>query len=85
MAPDGVLRNGTLRAGGEAGASAVEARQAGTVGGFPMTGGVGGAGRSGERTRDVALLEGSDLWTDETQVSPRVLGRPDRGDEDHRT
>jgi hypothetical protein len=50
-----------------------------------MTGTTGGGGRTGERSRDISLIEDDDLWRDETAVSPRVIGKPDQtfGDSQH--
>jgi hypothetical protein len=42
-----------------------------------MTGGVGTGNRNGERARDVYLAEDDALWEDDTDVSPRVLGKDD--------
>jgi hypothetical protein len=38
-------------------------------------GGTGAAtGRNSERSREVQLLEEADLWHDDTDVAPRVIG-----------
>lgn len=42
---------------------------------MPLGTGSGHAGgRQSERTREVRLIEDGDLWRDETEVSPRVIG-----------
>lgn len=74
-----VLRNGVLRPANDGAAGSMMPGRQGTPGaGLPMTGGAGGGGRSGERSRDVYVTEDGTLWDDETEVSPRVLGKPDQ-------
>ncbi|GAA2149720.1 hypothetical protein GCM10009727_53430 [Actinomadura napierensis] len=76
---DGVLRNSALRpAAGSAGMPTAEARPGSAGTGFPMTGGMGGGAREVERSRNTSMLEDDDLWRDETEVSPRVLGKFDQ-------
>ncbi|MGI5326710.1 hypothetical protein [Actinomadura nitritigenes] len=82
----GVLRNGVLRPSAEATGMPIPEARPGAVGtGFPMTGATGGGGRTGERSRDISLIEDDDLWRDETAVSPRVIGKRDQafGDSQH--
>jgi hypothetical protein len=47
-----------------------------------MTGAMGGGGRNSERSRDVHMVEDDDLWNDDSEVSPSVIGKPDQADED---
>jgi uncharacterized protein YukE len=79
----GVLRNGVLRPSAEATGMPIPEARSGAVGaGFPMTGATGRGSRTGERSRDISLIEDDDLWRDETAVSPRVIGKRDRACED---
>ncbi|GAA0283835.1 hypothetical protein GCM10009527_094900 [Actinomadura nitritigenes] len=64
----GVLRNGVLQPANEGAAG----------NGLPMAGGVGLSGRNGERARDVYVAEDNSLWEDETEFSPRVIGKYDQ-------
>jgi hypothetical protein len=44
------------------------------AGGVPLGGAAPPAGRNGEQVRDARLVEEADLWDDDTDVAPRVIG-----------
>jgi hypothetical protein len=44
------------------------------AGGMPLGGTGAATGRNSERSREVQLLEEADLWHDDTDVAPRVIG-----------
>ncbi|MBD2900751.1 hypothetical protein amrb99_97600 [Actinomadura sp. RB99] len=72
----GVLGNERLPIG-EAGSQAPAGTRYGArenAGGMPLGGMGAAAGRNAERTREVRLLEEADLWLDDADVAPRVIG-----------
>lgn len=78
MPANGVLKNRELYPNDIEGRPANVVARAGqnTASASMPLGAAGGqaGGRQSEHTRDVQLVEDDDLWRDETEVSPRVIG-----------